>query len=107
MSQARKARRAIAKSLGYLKKDESVLSFRERVRRAHQMGKQFHTIHLQNIMNQEIQAGRILTNQNLENLAIEKNNNEENFGTNLNSFNFLSEFKPEGSPEIEIQDNPK
>jgi hypothetical protein len=43
----------------------------------------------------------------LENLVIEKNNNEENFGTNLNSFDFLSEFKPEGSSEIEIPDNPK
>ncbi len=104
MSQARKARRAFAKSLGYLKKDESIASFRERVQRSHQMGKQFHTIHLQNMMNQKIQAEQILTNQNLENLAIEKNNNEENFGINPNSFDFLNEFKPEGSPGTEILD---
>jgi hypothetical protein len=106
MSQARKARRALAKSLGYLKKNESMQEFQQRVRRAHQMGKQFHAMHLQNMMNQEIQAERIATNIQLENL-VKTNQTEENFGVNSNSFDFLNEFKPEGSTETEIPDNPK
>jgi len=107
MSQARKERRAFAKSLGYLKKDGSMASFRERVKRSHEMGKQFHAIHLQNMMNQEIQSGRIKTNIQLDNFVKEKNQTEENFGINTDSFDFLNEFKPEGSSEMEIPDNPK
>lgn len=107
MSQARKARRELAKSLGYLKKDESIMSFRERVRRANQMGKQFHTIHLQNVMNQEIQSGRLITNIQLDNLGKEKKQTEENFGLNLNSFEFLDELKQEESSHNDILDNPK
>jgi len=57
-------------------------------------------------MNQEIQAERVATNIQLENL-VKTNQTEENFGVNSNSFDFLNEFKPEGSTETEIPDNPK
>jgi isopropylmalate/homocitrate/citramalate synthase len=107
MSQARKARRELAKSLGYLKKDESMQSFMERVKRSHEMGKHFHTLHLQNVMNQQLEAEKIKSEKGLENFIKEENKTEENFGINTDSFDFLDEFKPEGSSKIEIPDNPK
>ena len=107
MSQARKARRELAKSLGYLKKDESMQSFMERVKRSHEMGKHFHTLHLQNVMNQQLEAEKIKSEKKLENYIKEKNQTEENFGINLKTNEFLNESKPEGSSYYDILENPK
>lgn len=103
MSQARKHRRAMAKAFGYTNKNETLDQFRKRVLRAHEVGKQLHTLHLERNMNEELERGRILIKQQEEKLI--ENNKSTNSGeislVNQEAFSFLNSSNtpgPEASP---------
>jgi len=101
MSEARKARRMLAKNLGYKAKTESLSSFRERVRRANTMGESLHVMHLQNMANSEIFGGPSSIDLHDDLILSNVPQEEEQIRFNLESSDFLSEYKPEESAQDE------
>ena len=49
-SQSRRQRRAIAKQMGYLGRNETFSELLERTKRSGDFGKQLHTLHLEKVM---------------------------------------------------------
>jgi hypothetical protein len=103
MSEARKQRRAMAKALGYSNRNETLDQFRQRVRRASQMGKQFHTLHLERSMNEQLERHRqwrkSIEEELIRNTKIEETG--EIIGNNQEAFSFLNNLsspEPEASP---------
>jgi AraC-like DNA-binding protein len=62
-SQSRRQRRAIAKQMGYLGRNETVSDLLQRTRRSGDFGKQLHTLHLEKVMND--------TNRTIQNIYLE------------------------------------
>jgi hypothetical protein len=103
MSQARKQRREMAKAFGYTNRSETMSQFRERVRRSSEMGKQFHLLHLERSMNEQLEKTRTLTRKEEEQLLANNTTLEtgENLGINQEAFSFLNNLSapaPEASP---------
>lgn len=103
MSQARKQRRAMAKALGYTNRNETMAQFKERVGRSSEMGKQFHLLHLERNMNDQLERERLATRKQEEELLANNITSEtgENFGINQEAFSFLNNLSapaPEASP---------
>ena len=57
-SQSRRQRRAIAKQMGYLGRNETVSDLLQRTRRSGDFGKQLHTLHLEKVMNDQLEVER-------------------------------------------------
>ena len=58
-SQLRRQRRAIAKQMGYLGRKETFSELLERTKRSGDFGKQLHTLHLEKVMNEQLETERI------------------------------------------------
>jgi len=103
MSQARKQRRAMAKALGYTSRSETMGQFKERIKRSSEMGKQFHLLHLERSMNEQLEKERSITRKQEEQLLANNTTIEtgEKFGINQEAFSFLNNLSspaPEASP---------
>lgn len=101
-SQSRKERRSFAKQMGFLGRNESVSQLLERAKRSSDFGKQLHTMHLEKVMNNQLEKERIKTKL-LEEHSIESFNaldHEPVTDYNLESYSFLKENTtgPEASP---------
>jgi len=101
-SQSRKERRSFAKQMGFLGRNESVKQLLERAKRSSDFGKQLHTMHLEKVMNHQLEKERIKTKL-MEEYSIESFNDhtqEPVTDYNLESYSFLKENTsgPEASP---------
>lgn len=100
----------MAKQFGYIGKNESLKDQRERFRRSHEMGKQLHLQHLQNMRNSRVEADnerRIAR----ENEALSDLQEKESQETSIpeKPFEFLKSVETgteEGGPEAS-EENPQ
>lgn len=93
MSLSRRQRRGIAKSMGLLGKEKTVEQILQRTRRANEFGKQLHTRHLEEVMNEQLESLRLKKIQIEEDMILmdSSNQNSDNIEvTNKESFSFLS-----------------
>jgi hypothetical protein len=110
-SQARRQRRAIAKQMGYLGRNETLPELFERTRRSSDFGKQLHTLHLERLMNDQLETERnkkILSDQSLiELVKIGSDREEPQLHLDSEAFTFLNDIKdsgPEASPSESMQE---
>jgi len=104
-SQSRRQRRAIAKQMGYLGRNETVSDLLQRTRRSGDFGKQLHTLHLEKVMNDQLEVERTKRKFSEEaEIELSKfGSTKEESALQLNSeaFNFLKDDNtsgPEASP---------
>jgi hypothetical protein len=101
MSLSRRQRRGFAKSMGLLGKEKTVNQLLERTKRANEFGKQLHTRHLEDIMNNQLEVDRQkrILSEELEIVSSKlKENAEVSDEINLDSFSFLT---PQNTTEID------
>jgi len=101
MSLSRRQRRGFAKSMGLLGKEKTVNQLLERTKRANEFGKQLHTRHLEDIMNNQLEVDRQkrILSEELEIVSSKlKENAEVRDEINLDSFSFLT---PQNTTEID------
>ena len=106
-SQSRRQRRAIAKQMGYLGRNETVSELLERTKRSGDFGKQLHTLHLEKVMNEQIETERTKKIFKGESeIELEKfgsHDEEPKIQLNSEAFNFLNDIKSSG-PEASTLD---
>lgn len=106
-SQSRRQRRAIAKQMGYLGRNETVSELLERTKRSGDFGKQLHTLHLEKVMNEQLEAERnkkILREEaEIELAKFGSREEEHKLQLNSEAFTFLNDIKASG-PEASSSD---
>jgi len=99
-SQSRRQRRAIAKQMGYLGRNETFSELLERTKRSGDFGKQLHTLHLEKVMNEQIETERtkkiFKDEAEIEVAKFGSRNEEPRIQLNSEAFNFLDGIKSSG-----------
>ena len=93
--------------MGYLGRNETVSELLERTKRSGDFGKQLHTLHLEKMMNEQIEAERtkkiFKEEAEIELAKFGSRDDEPNVHLNTEAFTFLNDIKASG-PEASSSD---
>jgi hypothetical protein len=99
-SQLRRQRRAIAKQMGYLGRNETFSELLERTKRSGDFGKQLHTLHLEKSMNEQLETERtkkiFKEEAEIELAKFGSHKEEPKIQLNSEAFTFLGDIKASG-----------